>query len=256
VCYRLAMPTGDGVPSFILLPGTLCDERVFAPMLRALKSFGTGKWNVSVKNTHGSFTLTEAALQVLADAPQRFFLLGFSLGGLIALQAALLAPERVQALVLLGTTAAPVISDRHAARRAQVDWARKHGTGTLVGERLWSACVSQARQEDAALRSLLSEMAETLGAEAFHAQTELALTRPDLRADLRSLTMPALVLGGIEDEINPPAVQQELVDALENATLVLVKHAGHFMLLEEPDEVARHVAAWFNKVVRPAWELK
>jgi pimeloyl-ACP methyl ester carboxylesterase len=225
-------------------------------MLQALQRSGMDLRNVTVVDTHRALTLRDAALEVLAEAPPTFFLLAFSLGGLIALQAALLAPERVQALVLLGATAAVVALDRHASRRAQVVWAREYGTGTLVRERLWSACVGPRNHEDQALRSLLTEMADSLGPEAFYAQTELALTRPDLRAHLRSLTMPALVLGGSEDAINPPAVQQELAAALGNATLVLVEHAGHFMLLEEPEEVARHVAAWFNRVAHPAREFK
>ena len=248
------MPLDDSGRSLVLLPGTLCDERVFAPMRQAWMGLGMEGWTVTAQQTHRAFTLREAALQVLADAPANFSLLGFSLGGLIALQAAVLAPERVRALALLGTTAAAVPTDRHAARRAQVDWACKHGAGAFVQEHLWSACVSRASQEDTALRSLLRDMADTLGAEAFHAQTELAITRPDLRADLRRLTMPALVLGGIEDKINSPAVQQELADSLGNATLVLVEHAGHFMLLEKPDEVAKYVAAWLNKVIQTAQE--
>jgi len=256
VCYRLAMSATDRAPSLVLLPGTLCDRRVFVPLLKSLERSGVRMPGVQFLDTHRALTLMEAARQVLAAAPPEFLLLGFSLGGLVALQVALLDPARILGLALLGTKAGSVDPAKHPARRAQVLWAREHGTGRLLGERLWPACVSPANLSDVQLRTVLIDMADSLGLDAFDAQTELALTRPDLRSSLRSLPMPSLVLGGGDDVINPPSVQQELADGLGNATLAMIEGAGHFMLLEDPDAVAAHVAAWMHTIAQLALEFK
>jgi 2-succinyl-6-hydroxy-2,4-cyclohexadiene-1-carboxylate synthase len=63
-------------------------------------------------------TFERCVEDVLADAPERFTLAGYSMGGRIALHVALAAPERVGRLVLVATTAGIEDPDERAARRA------------------------------------------------------------------------------------------------------------------------------------------
>jgi pimeloyl-ACP methyl ester carboxylesterase len=70
-------------------------------------------------------------------------------------------------------------------------------------------------------------------------QTEVALTRSDKRPLLPAMAMPALILGGAQDQIAPPMLQQELAAGLPHATLHIVPDAGHFLPLECPDFCAR-----------------
>ena len=97
---------------------------------------------------------------------------------------------------------------------------------------------------------LLEGMAESLGHAVFAQQTELALSREDYRSRLATVACPALVLAGAQDKVCPPAAQRELAAALRDCTCVMLPGAGHFALLENPDEVAAAVAAWFHTVER------
>lgn len=63
-------------------------------------------------------TFASCVEHVLARAPQRFVLCGYSLGGRVALHVALAAPERVSRLVLVSTSAGIEDADERAARRA------------------------------------------------------------------------------------------------------------------------------------------
>ena len=98
----------------LLLPGTLCDSRVFAPLLDRLSD------RVAVvKVLAGETDVRSMATRILADAPPRFALLGFSLGGIVALEMAALAPERVVGLALIASNARDVRPEFHADRRRE-----------------------------------------------------------------------------------------------------------------------------------------
>ncbi|MGI4827740.1 MAG: alpha/beta fold hydrolase [Janthinobacterium lividum] len=227
----------------MMLPGTLCDARVFGPLREHLVKVET-----RVMLTPEAKSMREAAEQVLAGAPERFALLGFSLGGMVAMETALCSPERVRGLALISTSPRPVLPEQHGSRRAGVEQARTMGIGQFLGEQLWPQyCGSMKR---VATLPLLKTMAESMGHAVFAQQTEMALGREDYRPRLPQVACPAMVLAGVEDKICPPAMQRELAAALRDCTCVMLPGAGHMALLEEPDEVAAAVAAWFHTVER------
>ena len=235
-----ALAADAGTVPLLLLPGTLCDERLFAPLLTRIAP----RPCVTLPLPGG--TVDEAAAVVLAAAPDRFALLGFSLGGMVALAVAAAAPDRVLGLALLDSSARAVPAEALDARRAEAR-AGTERPDRHVSENLWASYVAPVNAADEDLRSLLASMAEATG-DALLAQTETALTRPDRLDILPALAMPALVLAGAEDALCPPERQRELAVGLPDATLALIADAGHFAPLEQPDNVAAHVAAWLARV--------
>ncbi len=233
--YRQALP-------LVLLPGTLCDARVFDPLLSRLPGV-----DARVVLLREARTLEEAAEHVLGRAPERFALLGYSLGGLAAMETALQAPERVRGLALLSTTPYAVAPEHHAARRAAVGEAEALGMRRFVRERLWPW---YGGGPDAAPLSLLENMAEACGPAVFARQTETALRRGDYRDRLAAVRCPALVLAGALDRVCPPAAQAALASALPGCTRVLLPGTGHVPPLESPDETASAVAAWLHAIER------
>jgi pimeloyl-ACP methyl ester carboxylesterase len=220
----------------LMLPGTLCDARVFAPLIARLRGC-----DISVLPVTGADTAEALAHDILAAAPPRFVLVGFSLGGIVALQIAAAAPARVTGLVLIATNARADRPENAPVRRADVAAARARGLTAFVRERLWPRYVARP---DAALRRVILDMAEAVGIEAFAAQTEVAISRADSLPRLAALTMPVLALCGEEDVICPPDLHREIVEAAPCATLHIVPGAGHFVPLEAPDAVAAGITAW------------
>ncbi len=231
----------EGRLPLVLLPGTLCDARVFEPLQQRL-----GDLETQVVMTLGATSMRGAAAHVLTKAPERFVLLGFSLGGMVAMETALAAPKRVRGLALISTTALPVLPALHSARRAAVENARTMGAGRFLRKELWPQYGGLVERPE--LLPLLEEMAESLGHAAFADQTELALRREDFRPRLRTITCPVLLLAGAEDKVCPPTAQQALAAALPHCTCATLPRAGHFALLESPDRVALSVAAWFHTI--------
>ena len=83
--------------SLSLLPGSLCDQRLWQHQLAGLSSDAT----VSVGDLTRDDSIEGRARRVLAAAPPHFALAGFSLGRIVALEVIQQASERVQRLALL-----------------------------------------------------------------------------------------------------------------------------------------------------------
>ena len=69
-------------PKLLFLPGTLCDERLFAPQIAALAPLV----DCRVGDVAAADSLAECARYILSNAPPRFLLCGLSWGGIIALE--------------------------------------------------------------------------------------------------------------------------------------------------------------------------
>ena len=83
----------------LLLPGMMCDARLWAPQIERLGIPTT------VPTLDGADSITSLASQVLDAAPPSFALAGLSMGGYIAFEFCRRNPERVRALVLADTRA-------------------------------------------------------------------------------------------------------------------------------------------------------
>jgi 2-succinyl-6-hydroxy-2,4-cyclohexadiene-1-carboxylate synthase len=182
---------------------------------------------------------------VLGAAPESFVLCGYSMGGRIALHVALAAPERIERLVLVATTAGIDAADDRAARRdaderlavfaeaATIEafadrWmAQPLFAGTPPGVAgLWREDL--LRNDPRGLAAVLRGLGT--GAMA------------PLWDRLGELSMPATVLAGGSDP-KYVALGERLQSALPHAELVVVPSAGHGLPREAPDAVAAAITA-------------
>jgi len=233
----------------LLLPGTLCDARVFGPLLDAVRDHPAmhGRPVMHCPMT-GHDSVGALADAILASAPDRFIAAGFSLGAIVALDMAMRAPLRIAGLVLIAGNARAVPKADWAMRRAAIDTP----PGELVGTVLWPRSVAPDRLHDETLRKMLVAMATACPPGTFAVQTEVALSRTDQRARLDTLPMPALILGGACDAIAAPELQREMARTMPLATLHIVENTGHFLLLEQPDACAAALTDWLtNSLISP-----
>ena len=225
----------------LLLPGTLCDARVFGPLLDAMRKDPamSGRSVVHCAMT-GHDTVRALADDILDSAPDRFIAVGFSLGAIVALDMAMRAPDRTAGVVLIAGSARAVPTADRAMRRAAADTPPGH----LVGTVLWPRSVAPDWLHDETLREMVMAMATGFPPGTLAAQIEVALSRRDQRTRLGTLPMPALILGGACDAIVQPELQCEMALAMRLATLHIVENTGHFLLLEQPDACATALTDW------------
>jgi pimeloyl-ACP methyl ester carboxylesterase len=231
----------DNTMPILLVPGLASSPRIFAPLAPALWRFGP----VTVANHIRDGSMGAIARRILAEAPPRFALAGHSMGGYIAFEIMRQAPQRVAKLALINTQARPDTPEATARRRGQI--ARvKSGDYHAVLEELFAGFVHPSRREDPALRQLVHDMGDDIGAEAFVRQQTAAMSRPDSRPTLAWIKCPTLVLSGDEDNTIPNSLSVEMADGIHGAKLVILSNCGHLPQPEQPEATAEALVEWLR----------
>jgi 3-oxoadipate enol-lactonase len=247
--------SGEG-PALVLLHGHPFDRRMWAPQLRSL-SAGFRVLAPDLPGYGGSPPRgRKVTMGQLADAVRhlldalglaRAVVVGLSMGGLVAMELGLRAPDRVDGVVLAATTAAPVTPTEAAERRATADRLERDGMLDLVLEMAAKLFGPAARRDPEIVAPVLSMMLHTSPAGAAAALRGRA-ERPDYRALLPGLQVPSLVVAGDHDAYADEAVVAELVSALPDPGVVRLRGTGHLPNLEAQVE--------FDEAVRSfAWRL-
>ena len=196
----------------------------------------------------GPYTMAglAAVLAALLDelAIPRAHFVGASIGGMIAMQLALEAPDRVNRLVLSGTSAR---LGPPSAWEARADLVRAEGMGSVAGD-VAARWVTQeyATAHPQTLAGLTAIVAATdpVG----YAGCCLAIAEMDLTHRLGEILAPTLVVVGDEDPATPPEHAQRIADGIGDARLIRVPHAAHLPNLEHPEIVASLVLEHLSMV--------
>jgi pimeloyl-ACP methyl ester carboxylesterase len=163
--------------------------------------------------------------------------------GYIALTMLRQAPERVEKLALLDTSARPETPEQSERRKPQIALAQA-GRFAEVPALQFPVFVHRNRQNDAELRARVRVMADETGPEAFLRQQKAIMTRADMRPLLPTIRCPTLVLVGDGDALTPPALSQELAAAIAGSRLVVIPDCGHLSTMERPEAVTRALTEW------------
>ena len=171
----------------------------------------------------------------------RVVVAGHSMGGAIALTLAMEAPDRVEALLLVGTGARLRITPAVLAASADPDRAAE------VAEML--TAVSYGSEATAEVRAAHAREVASLPAGILHGDF-LACDAFDAMDRLGSVRAPAFVVVGADDRLTPPKYATFLRERLPGEGLLVVPGAGHMVALEAPGAVTRAAADWLDRVSR------
>jgi 3-oxoadipate enol-lactonase len=198
--------------------------RVLAPDLR-----GFGQSPV----TPGSVTMREYAADIeqLLDelGIGRAAIVGLSMGGLVTMELASAQPDRYWAIGLVATTAEPVTPTERAARRERADSVDRDGLGSLIDYMhtgLYGPACPPAVQ--ARVDAIMAAAPPAGAAAALRGRAE----RPDYRARLAALDIPAFVCAGSADPWSNAAVTAEIAACLKHPEVLIIDGVGHLPNLE------------------------
>jgi pimeloyl-ACP methyl ester carboxylesterase len=228
-------------PNLLLVPGLLCDQRLFQEQVAGLAHSAA----CTVADVSKDDTIAAMAKAAIARMPLgRFAVAGLSMGGYVALEICRQAPTRVSGLALLDTNARPDSDQATEDRRrmmkmAQTDFER-------VVNALLPKLLLPAHQREARLVAVVKAMAASTGREAYCRQQEAIIGRIDSRPHLAAIKCPTLVLCGREDALTPVALHQEMANAIAGSRLVIADQCGHLSTLEQPRLVTLNLVHWLS----------
>jgi 2-succinyl-6-hydroxy-2,4-cyclohexadiene-1-carboxylate synthase len=180
----------------------------------------------------------------LVDRGGRATYVGYSMGGRVALHAALARPDQVEGLVLIGATAGIDDSTERVARRTSDDRLAERieeiGVEAFVDEwlanPLFARLTDDTAQRDDRMRNTAHGLAQSL-------RSTGTGTQDPLWDRLDEIESPVLVIAGEHDD-KFIEIGHRLVTGLTRGELHLVAGAGHSAHLERPDETVAAIVDW------------
>lgn len=220
--------------TLVLLPGMMCNERLFRGMPPHI---------CLAISQHD--TIEALANEVLANAPETFALGGLSMGGIVAMEVIRQAPDRVTRLCLMDTNCEAETEKVKAYRQPQIDKALAgHLESVMRDEMKPNYLATGPRRDD--LLDLCMDMALTLGAEVFAAQSRALRDRPDQKQTLENWGKPTLILTGEEDRLCPLHRHELMARLMPQARLTVIPKAGHLPTLERPEMTRAALDSWLS----------
>ena len=230
--------------TLLLIPGLAANEVMWRAQVAALA--GRRPLVTDVHTRHASIPGMAAAL--LEEHPGMLVLCGASMGGMIAMEAARQAPERIAGLALLGTNAAPESAAMRAIREDAIV-AFGQGRAREIIEPNVGLAFHPDQARDPALVEAYLDFVLGAGADQLIAQNRAVIARPDARRHLRALRCPVLVMCGDADVLTPPECSQEIAALCPQSRLVMVSRCGHMLTMEQPEAVNAALEEWLTSVV-------
>lgn len=242
---------GGAGPAVLLLHSYLMDADMFAPQVAQLRE--SFRMVAMDERGHGDtpadrpFTYWDVASDALGLLDElgvaRCAVVGTSQGGFIGLRMALLAPDRVSGLALLGTSAAAEDPEMAAGyRQAAAAW-REHGATQELLDLTAAICLGQYDPSEwqAKWRRLPADHIDRV-------LTPL-VERDSVLGRAAEIHCPALVLHGSADVAYPVDRARELAEALPNAEPpVIIEGGAHFLSLTDADAVNPHLHAFLDRL--------
>lgn len=225
--------------NLVLLPGLLCDSRVFAAQLERFPDA------LAIDGFGACDSIVEMARRVIASGPEKMALLGHSMGARVALEVVRLAPERVDRLALVSTGTHTIRDGEAEKRHTLLALGRDEGMAALV-DRWLPPMVAPARRADNELIAPLHEMATQQGIDTYAAQIAALLGRPEVKSLLPRIACPTLVAVGEDDKWSPPEQHRAIAARIPNAHLKIIAKAGHMLPAEGPDAFNEAIADWLD----------
>ena len=225
----------------ILLPGLMCDARVFFHQIVALSLT-----RPVVVMPLGTGMVEDMSATVLAAAPQRFAIAGQGLGGTVALDVIRRAPDRVTRCVLISTDPFGETPQAAGAREARLVAARMGRLEEAMKGEIPAASLAPGPGRDEVLEVML-DMARVLGPEQYLAQAKAWQRRPDHQKTLRRWLLPTLIIAGSCDTLVPPRRQEFTAELMPKGRFLKLASAGHLPTLEAPELVSDAIEEFLNE---------
>ena len=226
--------------TLVMIPAFGCDERLYAPQIEELENSFRIQTIIPASDRYAGMVD-----DVLRQAPDEFAILGTSMGGRVALEVALAAPDRIEGLCIIGAGAGPVADQAAGLRRS----ARiRAGERLQVIAEMGNMIAHLPGPRGPQAKQAFIDMAIAMDMELIARQSDALAYRIDLWDRLHEIECPTLCLWGKHDQFSPTADGLHIAEAVQYGSYVELADCGHFPTLEKPDVATEAIAMWMDDI--------
>ena len=215
----------------------MCNQNIWDAQISILKK----KYSVSIFSLKSIATLDDAVQKIINKNKKKISVIGFSMGGFIAIKLAIEYPEILDKLVLIGTNARHISQKRKLLLKKSLITLNKNNFAKLFYQKNYSSYFADKDLENTSYQNTIYSMAKQLGYKAFLNQTNLILKRPNQLKKLNKIVSKTLIIRGKNDKLSSNIMNNELNNKIKCSVYKEIKNSSHFVMLEKPKT--------FNKIV-------
>ena len=215
----------------------MCNKNIWDAQISILKK----KYSVSIFSLKSIATLDDAVQKIINKNKKKISVIGFSMGGFIAIKLAIEYPEILDKLVLIGTNARHISQKRKLLLKKSLITLNKNNFAKLFYQKNYSSYFADKDLENTSYQNTIYSMAKQLGYKAFLNQTNLILKRPNQLKKLNKIVSKTLIIRGKNDKLSSNIMNSEVNKKIKCSVYKEIKNSSHFVMLEKPKT--------FNKIV-------
>ncbi len=223
----------------VMIPGMMCDERIFAHQIEEL---GTDT-DIYIADISKYSSIQELASDVLENSPPKFFLVGHSMGGIVAMEMCSQEPDRIEKLVIMDSNHKSELEETKLKREPQIRDVISGNLAQVMKEEMKPNYLADSYKQKDILNTCM-EMALTLGPEVFVRQSRALQGRDDQQSTLEDLDIPVLIMCGSEDKLCSIEKHELMHNIINDSKLEVVMGAGHMPTLEQPQKTTEVIKSW------------
>ena len=225
-----------------MVPGMMCDERIFSPQIEELSK----SLEVTIADISSFSSVRELASDVLKKAPKSFSLLGHSMGGIVAMEIYSQEPNRIEKLILMDTNPKAELDEVKLKREPQIKDVREGKLLEVMRDEMKPNYLAESENKSSVL-DVCMDMALSLGPDVFINQSRALQKRSDQLNTIQSINIPVLIMCGSEDKLCTVERHEMMHNMISDSDLKIINNAGHMPTLEQPRETTEVLKEWLMK---------
>ena len=230
-------------PSVVLIPGMMCNEDIFSHQINVLEKV----FNVIVVEFNEHRDIELGVKNLASNLPNKFHLLGHSMGGIAAMELVKQHSKRVLSLALLNTNPYEEKQELKDKRNKTLKELAALDLISLMKSDYISRYFPDDCRDKNKLIQQCVDMAYILDKKVFYNQSVALRDRKDQTSILENVDCKTLILCGELDQLCPVSYHSDMNKMIKSSDLIVLEGVGHMPIIECPQILNNHLKNFYLK---------
>lgn len=230
-------------PFIVLMPGMMCNQDVFSHQINALEKF----FDVIVIEFNEYRDIELGVRSLASNLPNKFHLLGHSMGGIVAMELVKQHSKRVLSLALLNTNPYEEKQELKDKRNKTLKELDSLDLISLMKSDYISRYFPDDCRDKNKLIQQCVDMASILDKKVFYNQSVALRDRKDQTSILENVDCKTLIICGERDQLCPVSYHSDMNKMIKSSDLIVLEGVGHMPIIECPLILNNHLKNFYLK---------